>query len=234
MSFEEFHHGLLQTRREDHAGIRALARIHAEFLAEVGGNCLVVRPVPSYAAEGALNEARLQAAADCWNQVAEMARRLGLRTVLHVDALSALRSAAELDLMLQSTDEQWVGLALDTAELTIAGHDPVALYRRYHSRVWHFHFKDAIAIDTLGEYKLPNAERAMIQAGGARRIPRWFSEMGSTDGLVDFPGLLAAMRELGYTGWIVVESDKGPQPAASAMMLNSWYVQRVLKQSLLT
>jgi inosose dehydratase len=52
--------------------------------------------------------------------------------------------------------------------------------------------------------------------------------------LVDFPGLLAAMRELGYTGWIVVESDKGPQPAASAMMLNSWYVQRVLKQSLLT
>ena len=29
MSFEEFHHGLMQTRREDHAGILAIARIHA-------------------------------------------------------------------------------------------------------------------------------------------------------------------------------------------------------------
>jgi inosose dehydratase len=233
MSFEEFHHGLLQTRREDHAGILALARIHAEFLAEVGGNRLVVRPVPSFSAEGALSEGRLQAAADCWNQVGDMTRRLGLRTVLHLDALSALRTTAELDQLLKLTDAQAVGLALDTAELTIAGHDTVAFYRRYHSRVWHLHFKDALAVDTLGEYKLPNAERAMIQAGGARKIPRWFSEMGSPDGLVNFLGLLAAMRELGYSGWIIVESDKGPQPAASAMMLNSWYVQHVLKQPLL-
>ncbi len=32
--------------------------------------------------------------------------------------------------------------------------------------------------------------------------------------------------------WIIVESDKGPQPAATGMMLNSWYLQRVLKQEL--
>jgi sugar phosphate isomerase/epimerase len=44
-----------------------------------------------------------------------------------------------------------------------------------------------------------------------------------------FPALLAAMRELGYRGWIIVESDKGPAPQATSMMLNSWYVQRVLK-----
>ena len=233
MSFEEFHHGLMQTRREDHAGILAIARIHAQFLAEVGGNCLVVRPLPSFSAEGALNEERLQAAADCWNQVGEMAGALGLRTVLHIDALSALRSQEELDRLLKLTNSENIGLALDTAELTIAGHDVVAFYRRYHSRVWHVQFKDAIAVDTLGEYKLRNAERAMIQAGGARKIPRWFSEMGTPEGLVDFPGLLAAMRELGYSGWIIVESDKGPQPAASAMMLNSWYVQHVLKVPLL-
>lgn len=233
LSFEEFHHGLTQTRREDHAGILAIAGIHARFLAEVGGNLLVVRPLPSYSSEGALNEARLQAAAECWNQVGEMTRALGLRTVLHLDALSALRSTEELDRLLKLTDAQNIGLAIDTAELTIAGHDVTAFYRRYHPRVWHVQFKDALAVDSLDEYKLPNAERAMIQAGGTRKIARWFSEMGTPDGLVDFPGLLAAMRELNYSGWIIVESDKGPQPAASAMMLNSWYVQHVLKEPLL-
>jgi inosose dehydratase len=102
----------------------------------------------------------------------------------------------------------------------------VALYRRFHGRVLHFHFKDALAVDSLGEYKLQNAERAMIAAGGEREIPRWFGEMGT--GLVDFPGLLAAMQEHGYAGWVIVESDKGPEPIATGMMLNSWYKQNVL------
>ncbi len=234
MSFEEGHHGLSQTRREDHAGILALARIHAEFLAEVGGNFLVVRPAPSFWTEGALDETRLQALADCWNQVGSMTAELGLRTVLHLDALSALRTTEEVDQLLRLTDAKKVGLALDTAELTIAGHNPLTFFQRYSARVWHLHFKDALAVDTLSEYKLPNAERAMIQAGGERKIPRWFSEMGSSAGLVDFPGLWTALQKHDYTGWVIVESDKGPQPAASAMLLNSWFVQNVLKQPLLS
>jgi inosose dehydratase len=229
LSFEELHHGVMPTRIQDHPVIFATARIHAELLAEVGGSCLVVRPFPSFASEGALNGARLQAAADCWNAVGAMTRELGLHTVLHIDALSALRTTAQLDQLLEIMDPASVNLAFDTAELTIAGHDTVSLYRTYHARVRHFHFKDALAVDTLDEYQLPNAERAMILAGGKRKVRRWFSEMGTPEGLVDFPALLRAMKELGYTGWVIVESDKGPQPAAGGMMLNGWYLQRVLK-----
>jgi inosose dehydratase len=227
MSFEEFHHGLLPTRRDDHAGILAQARIFAEFLPEVGGDRLVAQPFPPFWKEGALNAERLRAAADCWNQVGTMTRSLGVKTVLHLDALSALRTTSELDQFLALCDADQIGLAFDTAELTIAGHDVVALYRRYHARVQHFHFKDALAVDTLSEYRLPHAETAMIAAGGEREIPRWFGELGT--GLVDFKGLLAAMNELHYSGWVIVESDKGPQPVASSVMLNSWYLQNVLK-----
>ncbi len=229
LSFEELHHGLVPTRTQDHPVILNTARIHAQFLAEVGGSCLVVRPFPSFAVEGALDSARLAAAADLWNAVGNMTKTLGLHTVLHLDALSALRTTSELDQLLALTDPQCVNLAFDTAELTIAGHDVVELYRRYHARVRHFHFKDALATDTLQEYQLPNAERAMILAGGRRKIRRWFCEMGTPEGLVNFPELLGAMQQLGYRGWVIVESDKGPQPPASAMMLNSWYVQRILK-----
>jgi inosose dehydratase len=228
MSFEELHFGLMSTQPADHARIVAQARIHAEMLSELGGELLVVRPFPSFWKEGALNAERLQAAADCWNAVGAMAASLGLKVALHIDALSALRTADELEQLLALCDADTVGLAFDTAELTIAGHDVVALYRRFHARVLHFHFKDALAVDTLDEYKLPNAERALIAAGGEREIQRWFGEMGS--GLVDFPALLAAMREQRYAGWVIVESDKGPEPIATGMMLNSWYKQNVLER----
>jgi inosose dehydratase len=102
----------------------------------------------------------------------------------------------------------------------------VALYRRYHQRVQHFHFKDALAVDTLNEYQLPHAESAMLASGGKREVQRWFGELGT--GLVDFKALLAVMNELGYVGWVVIESDKGPQPVASSVMLNSWYLQNEL------
>jgi inosose dehydratase len=233
MSFEELHHGLMPTCPGDHGAILQRARIHSEFLAEMGGDCLVVRPFPSFWKQGALNDERLQIAAECWHQVGAMTKALGVKTVLHLDALSALRSTDEVDKLLDLLSTSDVALAFDTAELTIAGHDVVALYRRYHEHVQHFHFKDALAVDTLDEYRLQNAERAMIAAGGSREISRWFCEMGTPEGLVDFHRLLAAMQDLGYRGWIIVESDKGPQPAASSMMLNRWYVQHVLKQDIL-
>lgn len=230
MSFEDLHHGLLPTRRDDHAIIQRTAAIHAQFLAEVGAACLVVRPFPSYWKEGSLNAERMQIAADCWNKVAESSAAIGINTVLHIDALSALRSVAELATFLNLTSRQ-LGLALDTAELAIAGFDTFDLCRRFHDRVRHFHFKNALATDSLQEFKLANAERALLQAGGSRKVPRWFGELEHPDGLVDFPGLLALMRELEYSGWVIVESDKGPLPAAAAMMSNGWYVQHVLRRA---
>ena len=228
MSFEEGHFGLKCTARADHAVILAQAGVHARFVAEVGGSYLVIQPIPSFGKEGALTPAALEAAAELINTLGEANKSLGLSTFLHIDALSALRSTEELQRLLALCPAPHIALALDTAELTIAGHDLVALYRRFHARVGHFHFKDALAIDSLGEYKLPNAERAMILAGGSREIPRWFGELGT--GLVDFKSLMAAMKELNYEGWIIVESDKGPQPVASSVLLNSWYVQNVLNK----
>jgi inosose dehydratase len=218
--------GLRTTKRTDHGLILQQAAVFARFLCEVGGEYLVLQPLPPYWQEGALTPEALRAAADLINALGAANKASGLRTYLHVDALSALRTTAELDPLLALCHAPEIGLALDTAELTIAGHDVEAVYRRYHARVQHFHFKDALATDTLAEYQLPHADRAMILAGGKREIPRWFGELGT--GLVDFKGLVKAMQELGYRGWVIIESDKGPQPVASSIMLNSWYVQNVL------
>lgn len=225
-SFEEGHGGLNTTARADHALLLQQAGVFARFVAAVGGEYLVVQPFAPYWKQGALTGEALAIAAELINALGAANRSLGLKTWLHLDALSALRTTDELDRLLALCPGPDVGLALDTAELTIAGHDVVKFYRRYHARVGHFHFKDALATDTLEEYRLPHADRAMILAGGQREIPRWFGELGT--GLVDFHGLASAMKELGYAGWVIVESDKGPQPVASSVLLNSWYVQNTL------
>lgn len=226
LSFEEGHFGLMATKRGDHDALLHRCTIHADFLAEVGGDRLAVYPVPSFWTEGALNDERMQAAADCWNRVGAMARERGVKLVLHIDALSALRTTDEIQTLLDLCDTETVGLAIDTAEMTIAGHDVVSFYRRFADRVWHFQFKDALAVDELDEYRLAHAERTLIAAGGKREIERWFGELGT--GRVDFPALWSAMQECGYEGWVIVESDRGPEPVAAAMMANSWYVQNVI------
>lgn len=227
MSFEELHHGLDCSERSHHALLLQQASVFARFLAEVGGEVLVLRALPPFGRHGGLDVQRQAAAADCWNAVGAMTARLGIRTALHLDAVAALRGLDEVAAWMEHLDAATVGLALDTAELTIAGQDPAAWIRRFALRVWHVHLKDALAVDTLAEYRAPNAERALLQAGGQRRIERWFGELGS--GLVDWPACMAALRDIRYAGWLVVESDKGPAPAAASMMQNAWTVRHVLQ-----
>jgi inosose dehydratase len=92
----------------------------------------------------------------------------------------------------------------------------------------HVQFKDALAVDDAEEYLQPHAHWTVRVRGGAREIPRWFAEPGADGGLVDFPAITCALLDAGYTGWIVVESDQSPHPAASAL-LAGYLVQRELR-----
>ena len=128
MSFEELHHGLDCSDRSHHALLLQQAEVFARFLAEVGGECLVLRALPPFGRHGGLDAERQAAAADCWNAVGAMTAALGVKTVLHLDALSALRSMDEVEAWLTLLDPTTVGLALDTAEPALA------LRRRYERR----------------------------------------------------------------------------------------------------
>lgn len=227
MSFEELHHGLDCTDRSQHALLLEQAGVFARFLAEVDAEVLVLRALPPHGRHGGLDAGRQAAAAECWNAVGAMTAGLGIKTALHLDALAPLRDPDALAGWLEQLDTATVGLAMDTAEMTVAGQDVVAWYRRFHGRVCHIHLKDALAVDIDGEYQAPNAERALMLAGGQRAVPRWFGEIGT--GWVDWAGLMTALRETGYAGWLVVESDKGPAPASASMMQNAWTVRHVLQ-----
>lgn len=213
-----------------HGDITEAVKPYVEFLAQVGSKYLVVRPMLSWWKVNPVTDEKIKTAAECWNKAGKMAAAYGLKILMHIDWLCAANSEKAIDLLMAETDPSLVGLCIDTAELAMVGIDPVALYEKYADRVGLFHFKDARIADTLQEYKKPFAEE-ILKNGGERKIDRWFWEMGRTEqpGLVDFISLMKAIKSHGYDGWIVVESDQSPDPAAS-VLYNSWYIQNVLEK----
>ena len=211
----------------DHDAIVESARPFIDFLAEIGSDRLVARPTQSAWMGAPFDAGTIGLVGGLWNRVGELAAASGVNLSIHYDCLSAIHSAEDLETFLEATDPTLVGLALDTAELTIGGIDPVAFYEQHADRVTHVHLKDTPFRDTGEEYRMPGAESTMLRGGAGRHIERWFFELGTEGGLVDVPAFVAALRAHEYDGWVVVESDHGGNPA-ELCMLNSWYLQHEL------
>ena len=199
----------------------------ADALAELGGSVLAVRAAPSAGDVDALDDDALDRLAACWSAVGRATRDRGVTTALHVDFLSALRRSGALDGLLDRTDPDEVGLAVDTGELTVAGLDPVDVVRRHAPRIRHVRLEDALATDAAEEYLQPHALYTVRQRGGARENPRWFAEPGADGGLVDVLAVTRALVEIEYAGWVVVDSGPSPHPATSAL-LGGYLLQRDL------
>jgi inosose dehydratase len=209
---------------DDHPAIASTATRLAELCGELGGDLLVVRPLASAWRLKDLDGAALNTAAQCWNTAGQAIAPHGVRLALNIDCLGALRTGDDIEALLDACDPETVGLSIDTADAVIMGLDPLALYERFKDRVWHFHLKDTKAVDTLAEATAPSAERTFLIEGGAREIERWYFEMMTPGGLVDFPALAKALQD--YAGLLVVESDQSPYPVTSAL-LNGWARQRL-------
>jgi len=134
----------------------------------------------------------------------------GLRTVLHPHCAGFVEAPWEVDELMARTDPALLGLCFDTGHLSFGGADPLEVFQRHASRVWHVHFKDfspAVFARTRAEsWDYTGAIRHGI-----------FCELGK--GSVDFPGVLRALAGANYRDWIVVEQDVLPgmgSPAESA------------------
>jgi inosose dehydratase len=126
----------------------------------------------------------------------------GIRTVIHQHIGTLIETEAEARRLFDSTDPSVLGLCLDTGHWTFgAGGDPAAAVREFRDRVWHVHFKDCSP-------EVMAASRANEWDGPTSVGHGVFCELGQ--GSVDFPGVLGALEDIDYDGWIVVEQDVLP------------------------
>lgn len=145
------------------------------------------------------------------SRIAEIARiassEYGVAPSIHAHAGCYMEFEDELDRAMADLPEELIGLCVDTGHCAYAGIDPVALIRRYRSRVIHVHFKD---IDPL--------TRSSCLANGidffTAVASRIFCPLGM--GMVDFAAIHELLTEVNYNGMIVVEQDVDPSGDASS------------------
>ena len=139
-------------------------------------------------------------------RLSETAKHLadrGVAMAYHHHMGTVIQTEAEIDRLMALTSDA-VGLLLDTGHLSYAGGDPISVAGRHGARINHVHCKD-VRLDVLK--RVQDADTSFLDAV----LDGVFSVPG--DGGIDFPGVLAALSDNGYKGWLVVEAEQDPAVA---------------------
>jgi inosose dehydratase len=146
---------------------------------------------------------------------------LEMQLGVHPHLNSQLQTQHELDFIMANTDPKYVGLVLDTGHFTMAGMDPLAMGKKYGTRVLEYHLKDTKPEDRGGTRNVPGPEVDQMKTP-------YFFPMG--EGGVDFPGLMAYLDSIQWRGFLNVELDTSPwRPPQESARITANYIQNVLK-----
>lgn len=141
--------------------------------------------------------------------IATLARdKYGVRAVIHPHAGGHIEFADELERIVADVPPEIAGLCLDTGHLAYAGMDPVATLRRYEGRLDYIHFKD---IDPV-VFSAVMGERIRFFDACAKGV---MCPIGR--GNIDYPGVRALLREVGYRGYITIEQERDPRNKAGIL-----------------
>ena len=108
--------------------------------------------------------------------------------------------------------EGGVGVNLDPANFVmVTGQDPVEAVFLLRDYIVHTHAKDGIMLDPDQD---PTEVYHAFAVGGvdALNACAGFQEVPLGEGQVDWPRCIAALREIGYDGWLTIEREAGDQP----------------------
>ncbi len=130
------------------------------------------------------------------NRFAETCKRWNIRAALHNHLGQIVENQEEMEDFLAKCPD--CGLVFDTAHLAAAGGDPVEIVTKYSDRLCVVHIKDWLVTDeTVGLDKWQQRGR--------------FVELGAGNIQQDLDGVIKALADHGYEGWIHVEHDMHQQ-----------------------
>ena len=172
----------------------ARLRQYAAFQKKMGGKYLQVtdagKPNEKY------SDDQIGAMGARMNDLGKVAEDYGLSLGYHPHFGTYGETREGLGRVLSATDPDRVKLIADVAHLTLGGSDPAEVIRAYHQRLLFFHFKDV----PRNIEQLAHKDRNLV-----RHEKYHFCEIGR--GVVNFPSILAALRDISFKGWVIVELD---------------------------
>jgi inosose dehydratase len=129
---------------------------------------------------------------------------------------TGVQTAEEIDRLMESTQGGLLDLLYDTGHLVFSGEDPLAVLKKWGTRVRHVHLKDVRAAVVVKVKKDRMSFLAAVKAGA-------FTVPG--DGSIDFVPVFAELKAIGYEGWWVVEAEQDPalaNPLAYAIQARNY------------
>ena len=137
-----------------------------------------------------------------------LARQYGVKAVVEIHHRTIVPSAALAHRLVLGLEPDYVGVIHDAGNMVYEGFEE---YR--------------LGLELLGPYlahiHLKNAAWERPPGGGVWRA-RW---AGLEDGVVDWPALFAALRAVGYEGWLGIEDFSQARPPGEALVFNYEFVR---------
>lgn len=127
-------------------------------------------------------------------------RARGYEPTFHHHTATYIEAQWEIERLLEISD---VGLCLDTGHLLLGRGDPLVAIREWSTRINQLHLKDA---------RLATLQEIVADAEPVAEIWRRRAFCALGEGDIPIDEVLGAVREVGYTGWLVVEQDVLPDP----------------------
>ena len=160
---------------------------HAHYLHEAGGLYLQLiasgaKPTQSFTAA----EYKLQG--QLFTEIGKRIADYGIKLGFHNHMNSVGQPPEAVDAILNESDPHYLFLELDVAHYLQGGGDPAAAIRKYGHRILFMHFKDVKSASNSSGYE--------------------WEELGK--GRVDFPAVFAALHQINFRGWGIVELDRVP------------------------
>ncbi|MBW4437827.1 MAG: sugar phosphate isomerase/epimerase [Pleurocapsa minor GSE-CHR-MK-17-07R] len=143
------------------------------------------------------SEAEYKGLADACEELSVYAATRNMRTGYHPHTGCTIETGDEIDILLGHTSK--TELCLDASHIALVDEDPIAQVRRYAQRTSYVHVKD--------------------WAKGK------FVELGQGTLGIDFPGFFAALHEMQFPGWVVVENSRSDVSPAESARINADYLR---------
>lgn len=132
-------------------------------------------------------------------EIGKRTSELGITVAYHNHMHQLGETPEEVDHIMEASDPKYVKLLLDVAHYFQGGGDPVKAIHQYKDRIQAMHLKDV-------ESPVPGKDDPKSYR---------FVELGK--GKVDLPGVFAALKQIKYKSWAIVELDAVPDPARTPL-----------------
>ncbi len=160
---------------------------------------------PIFGHKYVMNDAEWETFCTGMNKLGKIAKEeYGIALTFHHHMGTVVQTAEEVERMMANTDPEYVSLLFDTGHFAYCGEDPLAMVKKYVSRIKHVHLKD-IRPEVVEQIKAENLSFLDGVRLGTFTIPG--------DGCIDFDPIFQVLEEAGYEGYMLVEAEQDPAKA---------------------